>query len=539
MTAANINVTTAGAQPTLPAALRNALIEKVTAMRPGYSANLPGSLVEDIASTSVAALAQMDQAAIDLLNSFTPNTANAYLLRLIGEMRGIVQGARSNSSAYVTFTGIVGYSIPKGFTVSDGLHQYVVQDGGVLSNPVASEYTASISGTTMTVSAVASGEILVGDPVVGAGVTIGTVVTGYLTGTGGAGTYSVNNSQTAASTTITGATHGTTILFVVAKEFGDWAIPAGTITSVVTSVPTGYAVYCTNQNPGIIASEAETEQLYRARVLDSQLLPGTGTLSLLKSMLRNIPGVQSRLVAVSGAGKIIVGGGDPYDIAGVIFKALFDIGDLVGSSVTSNTWSATGSISGTTLDITAVASGTIKVGDIVSGIGLANPTVITALLTGTGGTGTYQINYAQTVLSEALTGSASTRNQIVSIVDYPDTYTILFVVPVQQTVAISVDWSTISPNFTANTAIADAVTQALADYVNSIPVGTAINEYTLHQTFLKSVENIVPSYLISSLTFTVSIDGTPTAVTPGTGLIQGDTEGYFQLAKESVTVTRV
>ncbi len=539
MTAANINVTAAGAQPTPPALLRNALIEAVTAMRPGYTGNLPGSLIEDIASTSVAALAQMDQAAIDLLNSFTPNAANPYLLGLIGEMRGIAQGERSNSSAYVTFTGIAGYAIQKGFTVSDGLHQYVAQESGVLANPVQSEYTGSISTTTLTVSAVASGEILIGDPVSGAGVTAGTVITGYLTGTGGTGTYSVNNSQTVASTTITGAIHGTAILYVVAREFGDWAIPAGTITSVVTSVPTGYAVYCTNQNPGLIAAEAETDALYRARVLDSQLLPGTGTLSMLKAMLRNIPGVQARLVSVSGAGKIIVGGGDPYEVAGAIFKALFDIGDLAGSSATSNTWAGTGEISGTTLTITAVSAGTIQVGDIVSGIGIANPTVITALLTGSGGTGTYQLNYAQTVLSESMTGSASTRNRIVSIIDYPDTYSILFVVPVQQTVGISVDWSTISPNFTANTAISDAVTQALADYVNSIPVGAAINEYTLHQIFLQSVESIVPSYLISSLAFTVTIDGVTTAVTPGTSLIQGDTEGYFYLAIESVVVTRV
>jgi hypothetical protein len=62
-------------------------------------------------------------------------------------------------------------------------------------------YTATIddggglAGTTLTVTAVASGVIEVGDDVVGAGVTAGTTITALGSGTGGTGTYVVNNSQ--------------------------------------------------------------------------------------------------------------------------------------------------------------------------------------------------------------------------------------------------------------------------------------------------------------------------------------------------------
>jgi hypothetical protein len=72
----------------------------------------------------------------------------------------------------------------------------------------AASFTASISGTTMTVSAVASGALAVGQRVnSGTGVTTGTVITAFGTGTGGTGTYTVSQSQTVASTTMTTLDH--------------------------------------------------------------------------------------------------------------------------------------------------------------------------------------------------------------------------------------------------------------------------------------------------------------------------------------------
>ena len=62
-----------------------------------------------------------------------------------------------------------------------------------------------------------------------------------------------------------------------------------------------------------------------------------------------------------------------------------------------------GSISGTTLTVTLMSSGTIAVGQAIYGIGMAYATVITALGTGAGGTGTYTINNSQTVTSQTLT----------------------------------------------------------------------------------------------------------------------------------------
>jgi hypothetical protein len=72
------------------------------------------------------------------------------------------------------------------------------------SSTVGAKFTAAIAGTTMTVSAVASGTIYLGQTIQGAGITAGTIVSALGTGSGGAGTYTVSASQTIASETMYG-----------------------------------------------------------------------------------------------------------------------------------------------------------------------------------------------------------------------------------------------------------------------------------------------------------------------------------------------
>lgn len=99
--------------------------------------------------------------------------------------------------------------------------------------------------------------------------------------------------------------------------------------------------------------------------------------------------------------------------------AVFQINTGLDTTVYANGWGAgtwggvlpsssvsfTGSISGTTLTVTNVVSGTIEVGDLITGTGVsAGPpgsgaTYITALGTGTGGIGTYTVSVSQTVAS--------------------------------------------------------------------------------------------------------------------------------------------
>lgn len=74
---------------------------------------------------------------------------------------------------------------------------------GLLGIDTVTSVTGSISGTTLTVTAASAAPLVVGMVLSGTGVTTGTFISGYLTGTGGTGTYTVSTSQTASSTTIT------------------------------------------------------------------------------------------------------------------------------------------------------------------------------------------------------------------------------------------------------------------------------------------------------------------------------------------------
>ncbi|MDD2885286.1 MAG: head decoration protein [Dechloromonas sp.] len=88
--------------------------------------------------------------------------------------------------------------------------------------------TGAISGTTLTVTAVGSGTLAVGQILSGSGVTAGTMITALGTGNGGTGTYTVSEDQTAASTTITAT--GVSI-----EAFAINAANTGTIASVALS----------------------------------------------------------------------------------------------------------------------------------------------------------------------------------------------------------------------------------------------------------------------------------------------------------------
>lgn len=125
-------MTTAGPQATPVATLYENLITYVANQVPGYTANLPGSLIDDVAGTDTGALVAIDQARVDAINSVSPYGANAFVLAQLGAQFGIKQGVGANGSVYVQFAGPAGYVFQPGFTVSDGSNQYVLQDGGVI-----------------------------------------------------------------------------------------------------------------------------------------------------------------------------------------------------------------------------------------------------------------------------------------------------------------------------------------------------------------------------------------------------------------------
>lgn len=114
-----------------------------------------------------------------------------FRLTWLATVSTLTQAAGSVSAEAITLNGVGRFKLAKRDVSNLAL------DGA------GAEVTGAISGTTLTVSAVASGKLFVGQVISGSGVTPSTTITALGTGTGGAGTYTVSDSQTVSSTTIT------------------------------------------------------------------------------------------------------------------------------------------------------------------------------------------------------------------------------------------------------------------------------------------------------------------------------------------------
>ena len=114
---------------------------------------------------------------------------------VVNAVNGIGNGSYSLANVSITGGAIYGTSI-------GGPADTVVT--GYIDNGSGS------AGTTLTVSAVANGALYVGQILTGTGVTAGTKITAFVSGSGGTGTYTVSASQLVASTTIKGATAAAT-----------------------------------------------------------------------------------------------------------------------------------------------------------------------------------------------------------------------------------------------------------------------------------------------------------------------------------------
>lgn len=467
-------LTAAGLQPQTPASLRAQLLASVAATNPGYTANLPGSLIEDISSTDVGALVICDSARVEAVNSLTPFGANAFLLNQLGQIYGVQVGEPTNTSVDVVFSGPPGYVVPKDFVVSDGTFQYSVVDGGVVAS----------GGTT--------------DP-----------------------------------------------LFCIGTVPGSWVVPAGTVTQLITSVPSTLSppLSCNNPLPGVPGDEnGESEESYRARVLQAGLAASQGMARYLRTLLSEVSGVQPRLVSplLNGSSwEIIVGGGDPFQVAYAIWQALgANINSLVGS----------------TLRVTAITNANPGVVTTNLNHGYVNGQV--AQINGTTGiAGINGVNFTVTVVDEkrfsiginttssgAYTGGGvvtpNLRNETPAVQDYPNTYLIPFVNPPQQTVTVSVTWNTTATNFVSASAVAQLGSPALIDYINSITVGQPLNTNVMTTVFQEAIATVLPPALLTRLIFAVSINSVSTAPDAGTEIIEGDPESYFFAASNAIAITQ-
>ena len=127
-------------------------------------------------------------------------------------------------------------------------------------------------------------------------------------------------------------------VYAVANTTGTWAVPAFSINSIVSSVPTGITLTVTNPTSGIPSTSVQSPEDYRAQVLQAGLTTATGTPNAIEANLDLVPGVVPSLVSIiqntyysPNRWEVIVGGGDPYEVANAIYQSCGDPNTLCGS----------------------------------------------------------------------------------------------------------------------------------------------------------------------------------------------------------------
>lgn len=353
---------------------------------------------------------------------------------------------------------------------------------------------------------------------------------------------------------ICGIDGNTLPIYALATVAGAWEVLANTCVQLLTSVPVSIPLSVTNPVSGIPSLSGEPISIFRERCFTAGLAASTGMGRYLKTLCGNIPGVQNRLVSVQTEGDqyvVIVGGGDPYQIANAIWQADFYVPGLTGATINIINISNTNPMVVTTSNNHNLSDGDVEtiigvvgMGNVVNGQSFPITTMRTAFPSNPGPDPDKQftIPVDGTPYGSYAYGGTVTPNPIntyISVSDFPDTYLIPFVIPPQERVFISVTWRTDSPNYVSSDAIAQAAIPDIVDYVNSLPAGTTpINVNVLNKVFLDSVSAILVGEYIIDLEWSFSINGIPKSTVGGTQVIFGDPFSYFYTENGQVQVLK-
>jgi len=231
--------------------------------------------------------------------------------------------------------------------ITDGTYRYSWR----ISSPSTAVFTGTISGTTLTVTAVKNGTIGVSQSLFGVGIAQETVITGLGTGSGGVGTYTINISQTVSTAETMNST-------AVAAVF------TGTISATTLSV-----------------TAVASGTLYLGQTVQGS---GVTSSTVITALGNNI--VLSQSIVSGGTGYAV---NDQVTVVGGVYGStpqVYTVSSVTSGVVTGLTVYSQGSY--TTQPINNVSTTTTG-----SGTGL---TLTLTFGTGAGGTGSYKVSPSQT-----------------------------------------------------------------------------------------------------------------------------------------------
>jgi len=371
----------------------------------------------DVLVQYFAAQSTTQQAASAFFDNTTANRKSSVIVREYGQNNGnlatnatlgqaglFLEGSRGTGASPTNVNALAqvgninfGYYDGSRWSSENGLGSPVALNGQSAESVTfeTSVFTGSISGTTLTVTAVSSGAIHVGQLISGTGIALGTTITAYGNNTfGSTGTYTVNFSQTVASTTITGI--GTT---AGGGRLNFITTPAGNKYSGVSR----QSIFLTAQNAPTTST------------VNSVTVPLNGSLNL--NWGNNDAGDNT---FVNTAGTIVYKGrgGGTFQLTG---SSLSTFGVVLEDTASFAGYIDNGAGgTGNTLTVTSVSSGVLYVGQLIRAVGLSNttPYFITALGSGSGGAGTYTIASTFQTAGTLLGSSGSPVNMVGTPDDY-------------------------------------------------------------------------------------------------------------------------
>ena len=352
---------------------------------------------------------------------------------------GAVQSGVITPGQFVAGTGVTsGTAILSAMsgTSAGGPGSYALNSASTVATPVAA-VSGSITSTVLTAGVPSSGTLAAGQIINGGSVSAGTFITSQITGTaGGAGTYGVNNSQNVGGESLTMladslAIQGATLSAVTAASLiaqptaaaftGSISNTSPTPTLTVSSVIEGALA------PGqlIVGAGVAGGTYVEAPlaggyiVTNSQNVGGPGSSAVPITLLPTAAVVSGGISSASGGGytllsvtstvsgaldvgQLITGAGvSPFTTVAAVLSsgAAYTISPAQSSGTSSLRLTAlptvaqiSGSISGTILTISQVISGTVGVGQVIMGPGIAAGTEITSFVNGTGSSGRFHVN---------------------------------------------------------------------------------------------------------------------------------------------------
>lgn len=136
----------------------------------------------------------------------------------------------------------------------------------------------------------------------------------------------------------------------------------------------------------------------------------------------------------------------------------------------------------------------------------------------------------------------SGRNINVTLFDAPDSYNVVYVAaqaPPGSGCTVAVIWNTQLANFTAVAAVNQYIIAATQSYVNGLQVGQGLNLLVLTETIQEAVTPVLSPANLTTLEFTVTVNGVPVGPSAGTSVIPAiDAESYFYISPTQVTSTQ-